>query len=346
MGSATLDNLESGFDIYVIGGERLSRPNLEEWERGVAGLVIKVTVDKAGFRSSRVEFRYESKSDVLPTGRHSVVFKAGSRNDDRLLLCTLTEVLEYDLGQSQIIRSVSLPSFNDLHHVIRAENDTIIAVSTGLDMAVQLDWDGQVIEEWPALEDKPIWEKFSKDIDYRKVPTTKPHASHPNFIAKSDTGLWLTRFDQQDAVNLFNPQQTIPVRAGNPHDGFITNNGRHYFTTTNGHVVGITYGNSIPDIELSLLDVIKPDRPLGWCRGLMIIEDRYAIIGFSRLRHTGIQRNIRWVKDQIKREFNVGDPSTLTPLPTRISCIDLEEKSCLWTIDLEEHGLSEIFSIL
>ena len=38
----------------------------------------------------------------------------------------------------------------------------------------------------------PTWERFDPEVDYRQVPTTKPHETHPNFVFIVEEDVWVT----------------------------------------------------------------------------------------------------------------------------------------------------------
>ncbi|WP_370337833.1 hypothetical protein [Parvularcula marina] len=333
--------------LYVVGGERRPSIGVPEWETGVAGLIYEVTVSPEGETTSREFWRYTIDDAAPYTGTSTpVVFKSSSRIGDRFLLCTVTEILDFDPQTKEILRRVTHPWFNDVHHVSASADDTLLVVITGLDMAVRMNWDGEIMEEWSALPESSPWEYFEKGTDYRQVPTTKPHKSHPNYICEVEGELWLTRFHQRDAINLGDPSRRMAIPVGNPHDGEIGPLGRHWFTTTNGQLAIIK--RSLPEAPeiYDLNAIIGAGRPLGWCRGLYFISATEIVVGFSRLRRTRIEENVRWVKDQVKQGLGLAGPADLTPLPTRIACIDLTKGEQRWTVDFSGTPLSEIFSIL
>ncbi len=61
--------------------------------------------------------------------------------------------------------------------------------------------EGEILREWSVIGED-TWARFSRQIDYRKVPTTKPHRSHPNFAFLLEGDIWTTRCDQKDAICL------------------------------------------------------------------------------------------------------------------------------------------------
>ena len=142
---------------------------------------------------------YESPPEHCPEGAPSHVFKSATIQGDTAWLCTQTEVLICDLPSFAIRRVISLPCFNDLHHVAPAPDGRLFVAVTGLDAVAEL----SPRRRAPAPDQRArrlAWDRFSPNVDYRKVPTTKPHQSHPNYVFFLDGQPWVTRFQQRDAV--------------------------------------------------------------------------------------------------------------------------------------------------
>src|SRR5262249_5674715 len=152
-----------------------------------------------------------------------------------LYLCTSTEVMVYDVRGFQRTLHLSLPCFNDLHHVCPAGNGNLLVAVTGLDMVVEIAPSGEILREWGVLGASP-WERFSRDIDYRKVLSTKPHASHPNFVFHTGEDIWVNRHQQRDALCLTDPSKRIDIAVQVAHDGHVFQD-FVYFTTVDGHIV-------------------------------------------------------------------------------------------------------------
>jgi hypothetical protein len=77
---------------------------------------------------------------------------------------------------------------------------------------------------------------------------------------------------------------------------------------------------------------------LGWCRGVMPLDERRIWVGFTRVRKTRFRENILWVRDI----FRAG----MTEKATHLALYDIVDRRCLQEFDLEEHGMNIIFSIL
>jgi hypothetical protein len=128
---------------------------------------------------------------------------------------------------------VSLPCFNDLHHVAPSWDGNLLVVSTGLDLVLKINREGEVLNEWSVTGDD-TWQRFSRSVDYRRVETTKPHGSHPNFVFEIGDEVWATRLKQCDAVCLNQPGKRMYI-GHQPHDGVVF--GQYvYFTCVDGFV--------------------------------------------------------------------------------------------------------------
>jgi hypothetical protein len=204
---------------------------------------------------------------------------------------------------------------------------------TGLDAVAEVTPDGKLVRLTSVLGGSP-WDRFSPGVDYRKVPTTKPHRSHPNYIFFVDGRPWVTRFEQRDAVPIDGSQPAFPVGGQGIHDGCVRG-GRLCFTTVDGHLITFDLANGERrDLDLNALLEPDDDRPLGWCRGVLPLDGQ-AWVGFTRLRPTLLRRNLSWLRHGFRsRQF-----------PTRIALYDLERPARLREVDLEDAGLNAVFSI-
>lgn len=331
--------------VYVVGGKaRETQQPLEEWEWFEEARVLRVDLE-----SGRAEcvIRHETPPDRRPDMSPSIVFKAGARRGNTLYLCTQTEVLVYDLDGPRLVRDISLPFFNDIHHVMPMANGNLAVVVTGLDLVVEITPEGEVVAEWAVLDEAPF-ARFSRDVDYRKVPTTKPHLVHPNYAFELEGHLWATRFHQRDAIRLDDPSDRFQIGDEAPHDGHVVGDSV-YFTTVRGDLVvldGPTRGRAGREVH-SICEIAGSADPLGWCRGLKLFEEgRIAVIGFTRLRKTKIARNVAWVKERIRSGLRLRWPEfSMVASGTMILVVDLEEGRVLRHIDLEPSGLNAVFSI-
>jgi hypothetical protein len=326
--------------LWVVGGEqRLSFRPLDEWNKFRAAVVARVENGRA-----EQVLEYISPPGHCPDDRPSILFKAATFDSDTAWLCTQTEVLECSLPSFSVRRVLSLPCFNDLHHVTPGPDGTLFVAVTGLDAVAEITRDGELLRLVNVLGGDP-WERFSPDVDWRKVPTTKPHRSHPNYVFFVDRRPWVTRFEQRDAVPLDNllgrpTGERFPVsETSGIHDGGV-HGGKACFTSVDGRVVTFDLATGERK-ELDLNGIREPDddRPLGWCRGVLPVEGGRTWVGFTRLRHTRLRQNLSW----IRHGFQTTEHHRA--LPTRVALYDLEQRAKLREIDLESAGLNAVFSI-
>lgn len=317
--------------LYVAGGrQRGLRPLTAslDWYEYEAAVIVEVDT-QSGHGQKVVE--HVSAPDVVPDEGATILFKSGTLDGDVLYVTTQTEVLVYRLPGFELLHHLSIPPFNDLHHVVPTEDGTLLVAASGLDMVFEIDLDAEIRNAWDVTG-KGLWHRFSPDVDYRKVATTKPHAAHPNYVFRLDGEIWATRFEQRDAISLSRPGRRIEIGLQRVHDG-VVHDGRVHFTTVDGHLV-VVDGASLETIRV--LDLTKshpPETALGWTRGLHV-NDGQAWVGFSRIRPTKFRENVGWVARGFRRDFG-----------THVGLYDLESGDCLQQIPLESFGLSAVFGI-
>src|SRR5688572_12866375 len=294
-------------DLYIIGGQqRYLRPLLADdatWYEYQKGITIRLNTETD--RSDTIVEYTSPEESRAENG--ATLFKSGTIRDDILYLCTQTEVILYSLPTFAQIAHISLPRFNDVHHVDRTPWGTIAVAIAGLDMVIEMDAEGNVLKEYDTLGENS-WEKFNKEKDYRQV-STKPHKSHPNFIFFIDDEMWVTRFYQRDAISLRDPSRRIDIGTGTPHDGLV-NGDFIYFTSVNGNVIIANKQTLKVEERINLNEMHDYSRPLGWCRGVLVEENKMWI-GFSRIRPTKLRENVEWVKRSLKATLRPVLPSTL-----------------------------------
>jgi hypothetical protein len=322
--------------LLAIGGRAKSNAvHLQEWQGYQSGLILAL---QPAVRMAWTCATYQSPPHLCPAADPSFVFKAGTIHNDRLYVCTQTEILIYSLIDFKILHHLSHPWFNDLHHVFPLNDERLLVAVTGLDMVVETDLAGRLMRSWNVIGD-PSFSRFPPHLDYRKIPTTKPHFSHPNHIFVLGEEIWVTRFIQRDAVCLSSPKKRIEIGIGCPHDGIVVDQ-KVYFTTVEGHVV-IADRNDIGKPEIfDLNQVERSKRPLGWCRGIKILNEDEIIVGFSRLRPTKWQLGI----GVLKSSFNLS--SWQWPEPTRLACYNIRKLTLEWEFILEDHQMNAVFSIM
>jgi hypothetical protein len=328
--------MNSAAAIWIVGGKQRGVPHFaREWKLYQKALILKA-------QAGQVEpvLEYESPPEHCPDESPSIVFKAASIKGNRAYLCTQTEVLMCDFPSFAVQRIISLPCFNDVHHVAVASDGRLFVAVTGLDAVAELAPDGMLLR-LVSVVGGSVWDRFSPTVDYRKVHTTKPHRAHPNFVFFLDGQPWVTRFEQSDAVPLdgkTNGRSRFALGDDRVHDGYVAGN-EIYFTTVNGRVLRFDLKSGAREcIDLNRIGSSYRDRPLGWCRGILPLGEK-AWIGFSRIRFTILRRNLDWVR----RGFRHSDRQS--PAPTRVAYYDINQRKLLHEIEVEEQGMNTIFSI-
>jgi len=315
--------------LWVTGGkQRLAFGSQPEHTLFVSARIAKIDGDEV-----QNVLDYVTPPEQLATEKKSTVFKAATIEGDKAYLCTETEVLICSFPSFEIQRIISLPCFNDLHHVAPGPDGTLWVAVTGLDAVAEVSPEGELLQLVDAMG-RNVWDKFSKETDYRLVATTKPHDSHPNYVFFIDGKPWVTRFHQSDAACLHEPTKTLPIGNLPLHDGHV--DGEHVlFTSVNGQVIRINHQSGEKEIfDLNELST-TPDRPLGWCRGLLPTEEGIWI-GFTRIRYTKLKHNLSWIRHGF---------SDHAPLPTRVALYDLDEFRLIREVDVEGADQNAVFSI-
>jgi hypothetical protein len=292
-------------------------------------LILELDVQQ---RSIKRVLEYETPTGRRPDQDPQVLFKSATLADDVLYVPTQTEVAVYRVPDFRRVGYVSIPMFNDVHHARPSPEGGVIIANTGLDMVVDVSLDGSVRREWSATGHDP-WVRFSRAIDYRRVRSTKPHLAHPNYVFYIDDELWVTRFNQRDAISLARPGRRIDVGLEGMHDGLV-NGDRIYFTTVDGKVVIAGKHSLAIESVIDLRTFYPPDTLVGWTRGIAVDEHGFWV-GFSRLRQTRFRENLEWVMKGFKHEPR-----------TRVAYFDLSKGTVGPSFELEVAGMNAVFSVL
>src|SRR5262249_10553852 len=115
------------------------------------------------------EFLYTSP----PEQHNPQQFAFGQVLDQHLAVVTYSEVLFVRLATWEVERTVTVPHFNDLHHILVRE-DELWVCNTGLQAVHKMTLDGRVLDTVSTTE-TPTWTTYNRAEDYR-VRNTKPHA--------------------------------------------------------------------------------------------------------------------------------------------------------------------------
>ncbi|KKO46893.1 hypothetical protein WG68_02850 [Arsukibacterium ikkense] len=221
-------------------------------------------------------------------------FTAACLDGDTLWLPTDTEVYQYQLPELKQLKCFSHPCFHNIHSVHLFDNELIVT-STGLDNIVVLCPQSGEIKRIINTEGKAPWHRFDAGTDYRLVHSTRPHDSHPNYVFKLDNKLWVTRCTHDDAVCLDDVTDRIDVAHQDEmsvHDGIWWHD-KLVFTRVDGYLV-IVDPTSRKVIDKHDPFASERNRPLGWCRGLLVDGDIFYI-GYSKLRKTKLISKLKFL---------------------------------------------------
>ncbi len=325
--------------LYVLGGRQrktgIKAPRYEnEWYLYDAALILEVDTEAA---TARTCIEYQSPRAVCPGDQPAGNFKCGALLGNILYTCTNSEVLIYRVPEFERIGYITLPCFNDLHHVTPTADGNLLVVSTGLDMVFKITDTGAPLAEWCVVDEMP-WKRFSREVDYRTVVTTRPHLSHPNFAFELNDEVWVTRFEQGDAIGLNKPGKRIALELWRPHDG-LRHGERILFTGVEGKIVIANAQTLGIEETIDLRKIQDRGREIlpAWCRGVLPVDERKMWVGFTRIRQTLLRENVRWVKNLLQ-EGTVAKP-------THIALFDVVGKECLEEFDLEPYGMHTVFGI-
>lgn len=229
-----------------------------------------------------------------PAENPNLQFTAACVDGDTLWLPTDTEIYAYKLPNFSLISCYSHPCFNNVHsaHIIGGD---LVVTSTGLDNIVVMDKYNGNIKTILNTEGKDPWHRFSPEVDYRVIHSTKPHHSHPNYVFTLNNDLWVTRCTQEDAVCLSDMSKRIDVSQGSNtsiHDGVWWGD-KLVFTRVDG-TLAICDPESHEVLEKHDPYGRERNRPRGWCRGLFIDGDMFYI-GYSKLRKTKLTAKLKFI---------------------------------------------------
>lgn len=321
--------------MYVVGGRQRKDRSLRElgegWYGYDTGLILRVDPSPSGEPDVQVVKEYVSRPGSYAEG-DAVLFKSATRVGDRMYCTTQTEVIVFELPTFDEVGYVSLSRFNDVHHVRPTPDGNLLVANSGLETVLEVTHDGDVVNEWNVLGED-TWASKDPDVDYRQGVNLKPHRAHPNNVFYLGDEPWATRFEMKDAVAVADITRRIDVGGERLHDGVERPDGV-YFTTVDGEVVAADVDRLEVRDRHRLVSADGPDTILGWCRGLLFVDDD-CWVGFSRIRPTKLRHTVSWIRTG-------GVPQA----PTRIARYDTADWSLRQEIDLEPFGLNAVFSVI
>lgn len=282
----------------------------------------------------------DSGNENFPDVHPNLEFTVGDIEGDKLWLTTDTEVRLYQYPSLALLKTYSHPCFHNIHSVA-VRGDELYVTSTGLDMVVVLNKHDGAIVRYLNAEGKPTWHRFEAGTDYRKLHSTRPHDSHPNYVFWLDGEPWVTRCTQEDAVMLSDTSKRIDISGSKKpisvHDGIVKGD-RVYFTTVDGSIV-VADAKTLHTLETIQLSSIKGYGGLrGWCRGLYIDDQQIFHVGFSRLRKTRRMEKLEWARRLLLQGEMIEECSVLA--------IDLNRRKILADYRIPANALDAIYTVL
>lgn len=328
----TREHTKQGIEMkLVITGGRAKKSSsfVNGWSSFESGLMVIYDMEK-----EVVLDRFEYRSPIqFTSGKHaSILFKACSVSGQSIFLCTKTEVLIYSQMERRIIHSFSHPLMNDVHHVV-CRDGTVYVVSTGIDAVLCFDEKTFELVNLHYLGEGRFEDKFSYEKDYRLVESLKPHEIHPNYVFFFNNDLYVTRFHKSDCLRI-KDRKPFPLASTPVHDGVLFGD-RLYFTAVDGQLI-------VTDLESKVCTNFNELRgesgPLGWCRGVLPLDSRRVLVGYSVLRTTRFRENIKWAYSKVSSR-------PYSALPTRLDLYDLEKGKLLREIRLDKIGFDAVFAV-
>ncbi len=344
-----------GSAFLIVGGEPSPVPSdPSEWTAFVAGKALLFDLESGGFREG---LRYVTPPEARCPSGDNILFKSASVRGDRLTLVTETEVLSLEWPLLATRGTLSHPWMNDVHHALALGGGEHLVMSTGLDAVLRLDPSGAVTAHWYVGRGR-VWDRFDPDKDYRKVRSTQPHHAHANHLALVGDDLWVTRFQDRDALVIpdvrehpgfdeLPPNLTRHRFPAGPHDG-VARGSLIWFTTVDGVLHGLdALGSMVRTIDLNR--AYRHGEELGWCRGLLWISDDEVLVGFSAYRRK--RYGTLADRGRARARMLVRKGTYQRELPSEASRIVHFDVSgdaprALREFETEPEGLRDIFSIL
>ena len=319
--------------LYVLGGAQrpIVKDDQQEWLLFEKAMIVLLDPESG---ATQVCLTHESPLEARAGEQSSVLFKSGAIAGDRLYACTSTEVLIYQVPEFKQLTYLSLPFFNDLHHVSVTPHGTLMLAVTGLDMVAEISVSGELLHTWSALGEDDGWRPPAADTDYRKIPTLKPYRAHPNYVFWAQDEPWVSRGDLGDAICLNDKRRRIDLGTKECiHDGWKSA-GRLYFTSVDGHLIVVDEERLTVEERIDLNAIGDAEKVgFSWCRGALPVDERRVWVGFTRIRQTRWKEKIKWIK-----HLALGFPR-----PTSLALYDIVDRRLLQEINLEPAGMHATF---
>ena len=321
--------------FIITGGKR----NRNAYDMDCLADCYEAGIYDVDFGRKRIRRSYfETRPDYdLYSKSYSLAFRSGTIFHGDLYTCTHSEIVIFDLQRFAVKDRLTHRLFNDIHHVLPVDGKTRMWIAdTGLDRVGEYTGMGRL--RLHSVLEPGQTKTLDETVDYRKV-STKPHKAHPNHVFRLNGDLWATRFNQRDAVCVPNPQKSIKIPTGKPHDGLLAD-GRLYFTTVNGTVVRVDTDDGARTQTFDISSLYRGFNP-GWCRALAVNKE-VVYIGYSAFRWTYRLENIGFIGSSMRNiARQLGQKR-----PARIVKYDMQRRQIVDEMIFSDRGIDLIFSIL
>ena len=278
--------------LLISGGrERPDGFSLGEGKYYHQAVLLELDINKGTYKPV---FEKLEGGKNYPLEHPNLQFTAACTFGSTLWLPTDTEIYKVCLPGYEVVQVISHPCFQNVHSVHVIDNELVVT-STGLDNVVFMDAESGEIKRIVNAEGKHPWHRFSQDVDYRHIHSTRPHDCHPNYVFKLGDELWVTRCRQEDAVCLSDVSKIMDITHGDAtsvHDGVHWGN-KIVFSRVDGQLV--IYSSE----TRKYLNTVDPfnnrsNRPTGWCRGLCVQGD-VIYLGYSKIRKTRLTDKLKFL---------------------------------------------------
>jgi hypothetical protein len=241
-------------------------------------------------------FEYEPP-DWLRGGQY-IQFTGFRFDGTRFYLCLFNEILWFDAWPPrEPAGRVTHPQLNDVHDC-QPWRDGLLVANTGLETIDHLGLDGSLLRRWDLLEGEADARRIDPQLDYRLVPSTKPHRRHSNHVFLLSGEVWATQMITSEAICLTASAPRVTMDVGMPHDGLVGADGEVVFTTTNGHLVVVS-GRDPTAKQIHDLAAMTPElAQLGWCRGVAPNPEQPGsyFVAFSKARRSKWREVGFWIR--------------------------------------------------
>src|SRR5256885_7880371 len=118
-------------ELYLTGAEQRNSAvlPLKEWHSTKKAILLRLDPDTEKVTE---KLEYVTPAEACTDNEPGIAFKAATLFENRLYVCTSTEVIIFEVPGFRQVAYLSLPCFNDLHHVRPTPSGTSDRKSTRL----------------------------------------------------------------------------------------------------------------------------------------------------------------------------------------------------------------------